>query len=165
MTSKELDQDGMASETLDFEELIFVIGGAEDRERLPEDQIRFLFRLAREQSQSHPDDATDDGKGRHRPTDPSRIAHEGGDSDPDTANAQYIEKCSSSLERHVRHETNPENDRDREEAQGQDTETYSTQMGTRFLIWGSVHHCTRCLAVVVEEAQRTRDLAANSRSR
>jgi len=43
MTSEELDQDGMPSEALDFEELVFVIGGAEDRERLPEDQIRFLF--------------------------------------------------------------------------------------------------------------------------
>ena len=65
MTSKELDQDGMASEALDFEELVFVIGGAEGRERLPENQIWFLFRLAREQTQGHPDDARCPG-GRRR---------------------------------------------------------------------------------------------------
>ena len=46
VASEEFDQDGMASEALDFEALVVVIGGAEDRERLPEDQIRFLFRLA-----------------------------------------------------------------------------------------------------------------------
>ncbi len=133
MASENFDQDGMASEALDFEELVLVIGGAEDRDLLPENQIRFLFRLAREQTENHPDDATGDGNGRHRSTDPSRLAHEGGCPNPDAGNTQHIEKCSPPLERHVRHETNPKSDRDREETERQNTETDSTQMGTRFL--------------------------------
>lgn len=133
MASENFDQDGMASEALDFEELVLVIGGAENRDLLPENQIRFLFRLAREQTENHPDDATGDGDGRHRPADPSRVAHEGGESNTDTGNTQHIEKCSPPLERHVRHETNPESDRDREETERQNTETDSTQMGTPFL--------------------------------
>ena len=133
MASENFDQDGMASEALDFEELVLVIGGAENRDLLPENQIRFLFRLAREQTENHPDDATGDGNGRHRSADPSRLAHEGGCPNPDAGNTQHIEKCSPPLERHVRHETNPESDRDREETERQNTETDSTQMGTRFL--------------------------------
>ena len=107
MASENFDQDGMASEALDFETLVFVVRGAEDRERLSEDQIWFLFRLAREQTENHPDDATDDGNGRHRSPDPSRLAHEGGRPNPDAGNTQHIEKCSPPLERHGRHETNP----------------------------------------------------------
>ena len=86
MASEELDQDGMTSEALDFETLVFVIRGAKDRERLSEDQIWFLFRLAREQAQGHPDEAADDGNGRHCPAEPSRLPRKGGGPEPDAGN-------------------------------------------------------------------------------
>jgi hypothetical protein len=140
MSSEKLDQDGMAAEALDFEECVLVIQGAERGERLPKDQIRLAFRLAREQAERDPDEATRDGNGGHCSADPSGVSRERGGPEPDAHNTDRVEKSASSLERHAVDQSNPEDDRDGEETERQNTENESIHLNhsNSFLRLGSV---------------------------
>jgi len=128
MSSEEFDQDGMAAEALDFEERVLVIRSAECGKRLSDDQIRRAFGLAREQTEHDPDDATGDGDGSHRPADPSWISGECDGARRDTRDTQRVEKTASSFERHAVDQSNPENDRDGEETERQNTENESIHL-------------------------------------